>query len=664
LGKKRKKKNQAEKHKKPEPIVTRKLIYSSSLTGKSNYLQFLPVMAALAAGIYFVYSSFISNGSFGFPLDDSWIHLTFAKNLFEYGSFSYYKDELTTSGSTSPIYTLLVSVFYIISKNEFIISYLIGIAFGALLVYIVMKLFQKIIHTDTGETSPVQILVFFAALLVALQPKLNLINVSGMETSMFIFLIAAGLYAYISKKMVMLGILMGLAVWCRPDGLVLWGAVIFDYFLQEYFFRKSGKEKTPSADEKPKKIITAFSVALIFLTAYFTFNYFLSGSILPNTYSAKLEYYRNNDRASFLENEVIGYFTQDEFSLLWIPFLVGIIGILKSLLKKEYNGLLVLFFFIIGLIVVYYIKLPFAHRFGRYLMPVIPFYIIIAASGVKLIIDFISVRMKSSRLPDIIFILFVLSSVGFSVHHYLKSSEEYAFFCRYHNERHVAAGNWLKKNTDESAVVATHDIGAIAFYSERKIIDMAGLITPELIDQINKPSYSEYLNKFLAGHKIDYIAALRNWFEVVNDNPVYLPVNEAEFLEVFKYEAGKTHIQPKQVSYLNQAAVQMAQKGSVSNAAAYLNQSLRLDNKSSQTYYLLGAVYEMNKDYRRAGQNFSKAITLFPEYAEAYYGLAQINFELNKIEESKKILQRCLTIKPDFPPAVQLKSRLNPPVIN
>jgi tetratricopeptide (TPR) repeat protein len=530
-----------------------------------------------------------------------------------------------------------------------------------LLVYLLVKLVQKVIPGEPGESSrPVQLLAAAAALFVSLEPKLNLINVSGMETSMFIFFIAAGLLAYQKNNMILLGIFLGLAVWCRPDGLVLWAAVTCDYLILEYRFgKKIGKNIIRTDNEMPKKIITAFSVALIFLASYFLFNYLLSGSILPNTYSAKLEYYHGNDRATFLEDEVIKYFTQSEFSLFWFPFLIGVIGILRSMFKKEKNNLLVFLLFILGLISVYYIKLPFAHRFGRYLMPVIPFYIIIAVSGIKIFFDFISVKFKSAGMPSFLFIIYLIAACGVLINGNIKEAEEYTFFCKYHNDRHVAAGKWLKANTNENAVIATHDIGAAAFYSERKIIDMAGLITPELIDQISKPLFSEYLNNYLSSHKADYLVTLRNWFEVVNDKPVFLPVNSAEFLEVFKYKHLRTHIQPKTVSILNNSAVQMLQSGSIQKGIAYLNQSLRLDCHSSRTYFLLGAAYEMVKDYPKAEQNFNQAVKFFPEYAEAFYGLAKINFDLNKIGDSKIYLEKCLRINPDYTPANQLKNSLN-----
>jgi hypothetical protein len=56
-------------------------------------------------GLFFLFMAKSQNGFFCFPLDDSWIHLTFARNIVEFGSFSYYKNQLATSGSTPPLYT-------------------------------------------------------------------------------------------------------------------------------------------------------------------------------------------------------------------------------------------------------------------------------------------------------------------------------------------------------------------------------------------------------------------------------------------------------------------------------------------------------------------------------------------------------------------------------
>lgn len=628
-------------------------IYTKQFDKKFKYLILIPVFISVAAGAYLIYSAFKTNGFFGFPLDDPWIHLTFAKNLIEYGSFSYFKNELVTSGSTSPIYTLLLSLFYILSKNEFVISYIIGVIFGALLVYMMTKLALLNFKNST-------MIALLAAFLIALQPKLNLINVSGMETSMFIFLIAGSFYSYQSRKIIPLGIFLGLTIWCRPDGFVLWIAIALDYFLRKFYLTKSA---SPSSEDniKLKEFVTAFSLASVLVFGYFLFNYFLSGSILPNTYIAKIEYYNKMNRALFLENDVLKYFTEAEFILIWPPFLIYTIVIIKSIIKREYNTHLLFLLFIIGLIAVYYLKLPFAHRFGRYLMPVIPFYILIAIAGVKFISDFILLKFSKNKpaLPNFVFILYSIAAVGLFASYNSNSKDDFTFLSKYSNDRHVAAGRWLKQNTPESAIVATHDIGAVAFYGERKIIDMAGLVTPELIEHIQDKDYAAYMNDYLSKRKVDYIVTLRNWFEVVNDKPIFTAINSFEFLDIFKFNPGRTHIQPKEVSEKNQAALQMIQKGMLPDAINILKQSLWQDSKSSQTHFLLGVAYEGIKDYPNAEKFFKQAIELFPDFAEANFGLGKVFFEQKKFEESLIYVKRSLELDPNFTPAIQLLMQLN-----
>ncbi len=41
-------------------------------------------------------------------------------------------------------------------------------------------------------------------------------------------------------------------------------------------------------------------------------------------------------------------------------------------------------------------------------------------------------------------------------------------------------GTWLERNSPSDAVVAAPDIGAIGYYSDRRVLDLGGLVTPEI----------------------------------------------------------------------------------------------------------------------------------------------------------------------------------------
>jgi hypothetical protein len=68
-------------------------------------INYVLVGIAVLTGLLFLSMAKSQNGYFCFPLDYLWIHLTFAKNIVEFGSFSFYKNQLATSGLTSLLYT-------------------------------------------------------------------------------------------------------------------------------------------------------------------------------------------------------------------------------------------------------------------------------------------------------------------------------------------------------------------------------------------------------------------------------------------------------------------------------------------------------------------------------------------------------------------------------
>ena len=57
----------------------------------------LVIVAPVILSLNYVRFAFKTNNVLSFPLDDPWIHLTFAKNLFQYFSFSYFKNEMVTA---------------------------------------------------------------------------------------------------------------------------------------------------------------------------------------------------------------------------------------------------------------------------------------------------------------------------------------------------------------------------------------------------------------------------------------------------------------------------------------------------------------------------------------------------------------------------------------
>src|SRR5512141_1887037 len=83
----------------------------------------LIVTALLGAAIYLLASAHIYR--VGFPLDDSWIHLTYARNLAMLGEWAFQPGHLS-AGSTAPLWTFLLSIGFWLHLGPYIWTYLLG----------------------------------------------------------------------------------------------------------------------------------------------------------------------------------------------------------------------------------------------------------------------------------------------------------------------------------------------------------------------------------------------------------------------------------------------------------------------------------------------------------------------------------------------------------
>ena len=58
-------------------------------------------------------------------------------------------------------------------------------------------------------------------------------------------------------------------------------------------------------------------------------------------------------------------------------------------------------------------------------------------------------------------------------------------------------------------MIAVHDIGAMGYFGDRKIIDLAGLIQPELIPVIRD---EQGIKDYLVHSNADYLVAFKDWY--------------------------------------------------------------------------------------------------------------------------------------------------------
>ncbi|MBK8551937.1 MAG: hypothetical protein IPL53_13055 [Ignavibacteria bacterium] len=456
-----------------------------------RYFNYFCYLLIVLIPIYLLYNyfsyAFTVNSYNGFPLDDPWIHLTFGKNLKEYFSFSYYKNENATAGSTSPLYTFIVAAGFFFTDNEMILSYVLG---GLFFVFACIYFF-KLTRIDLGDKL---ILCLLCTLIFILDYNMNFTALSGMETSLFIFELLLGAYFYKAGKAIPLGITLGLIMWTRPDGVAFIAAVIIDYLYNRYFVKSDERLKHFTAKQTVYILLISGGIT----SAYFIMNYVLSGTFFPNTYSAKIAYFADSGkRLYFLKDFVWELYTVKHYSILMFGFVFSLLKFLYDLIKRKSNPNSLYILFIFAFLIMYVIKLPTVNKYGRYQIPLVPFFILVSLIGFKdffsLILFFLKNFLAANLLTGISFVILIFISID----SYETYKIKFATQCKYTHNRQMAVANWINKNTNENHIIATHDVGAIGFYTNRRIVDVAGLVTPELTKSINEDNYFEIVSDYL-----------------------------------------------------------------------------------------------------------------------------------------------------------------------
>ncbi len=157
----------------------------------------------------------------GFPLDDAWIHQTYARNFAETFRWEYIPG-IVSGGSTSPLWTLLLSPGYVFGQNFYLIwTYFLSTIFFAASALI----FEKILSLNEFYKTKIPV----AGLLFCFEWHLVWAACSGMETILFIFIILLFTYFLLQKpaSLIKSMVCIALIIWVRPDGFTLIGPWFF-----------------------------------------------------------------------------------------------------------------------------------------------------------------------------------------------------------------------------------------------------------------------------------------------------------------------------------------------------------------------------------------------------------------------------------------------------
>jgi Gpi18-like mannosyltransferase len=395
--------------------------------------------------------------------DDSFITFRYAENIAAGKGFVYNQGERVL-GTSTPLYTLLLALLVKLGLPILPLARIINIGadcLSGILIFLMVRRFR------IGAA-------MLAALFYTLFPRVIVWSISGMETSLYVFLIAASLYSYLKGNFGLTALFLGLTILTRVDGVILGLAVVIHFIWQHRKF--------------PVKIVLG-SVAVLLPWLVFSFLYF--GSPIPNSVPGKKALYS----ATIWETPKWRIFWEFLFLRIkigWPMLLLALAGVYSVLTRaKSYLiialwAVLYFLFFLLGA----------AKMHMWYYVPFYLGYLILVALGFGLAFEkadgFWKKRVgalsrgttaaASLKTLRIVVISFVCLLAGLAYFQQMKRTvrlvtiEQIAL-----EDIHKSIGLWLSENTLPTDTVCAEDIGYMGYYSGRRILDQDGLVSPQVI---------------------------------------------------------------------------------------------------------------------------------------------------------------------------------------
>ena len=442
-------------------------------------------LAGFAFALTLVYLEAAS--TLGLPFDDGYISLQFARNLADHG-FLTFDGETASAGATSLLHVAVLAVPIKLGVEPVKASVSVGIALHLSLVLSVYWLGWSIFKD--------RIVASLSAASVGVVGYLVLDALNGMETTLFLTVSTAALATFFSARseraLLATGVLVAFAVLTRPEGVLLLGAIGL------YYIVDPKREETLITLPAVRKMALLAGPTAIVLAGLAVFYWSTTGSFTPGTATAKLLFFRE------FEGSFQGKYgaAQGGVANFIAPILPWLALAAFAVRRRE---ALVFAFFWVAFIIMYYALFPggLTHYWYRYQHIFLPAIIVFGSAGLVSL-----VRGRAFRLWDVVSAgvvgVVLLAAVALQ---YDAFRNHYAFDVNLNDSRGVALATYLRVEVPPGATIATHDIGAIGFYSDREVIDLVGLIEPEAVDFHDGRRLREYVDDV----QPDYIVVFPSW---------------------------------------------------------------------------------------------------------------------------------------------------------
>lgn len=357
-----------------------------------------------------------------FFVDDSYITFRYSKNLVN-GKGLVFNEGEKVEGITNFLFAILIAIGIALKIDPLIFSRIISILSLIGIYFLIYKISFSYFKDKYKSQIPLLFISLFS-------PIFFWVN-AGLEAVFFSFLILLLVYLEIKNNSSFFYILTHVLLFTtRPEGFAISGIIWIFRFLK-----------------KEKNFLKIFLIFFAFSLLYLTFKFLYYGSLIPNTFYAKVLGPKAKHQTFYFLKEHIHLFL-----ILCAFFFI-----------KNKNLLLML------IISIFFLIQP--EILGGDIMPYWRFYVH-TIHLILILISYFILNIKNSIIRNSLIVFFILSSINSAL---FTKEKVFAILSMEITKAGIESGKFLKEKLSENSVVAANAIGAISYYSDLKIIDMLGL---------------------------------------------------------------------------------------------------------------------------------------------------------------------------------------------
>lgn len=456
----------------------------------------------LYSGCFFFLASALRI-QYGFPLDDSYIHQTVARNFARYDVLGFIPGK-PSSGATSLIWACIQASNYKFLhldpiKFNFIFSWVMLALIGPMLFVLSRKDGLSLLSSIALAASP------------ALCGNFMWLGLIGMEHLLFVVLVLVSIYFWFDlgihrgRNAILAGIGAGMLAITRPEAMVFGPLLAISAWKIKRTF---------------SEVASVLTVWVAFIALLFASNFYTSHSFMPATLKGRTWLYFHNSGGPHTVHSMtrfLGAWIQRfprQFSTTYVQqmqslhevhgrfafygfllFGLAVIGV-YALVSQRLPRVSFLLLWCILHSCIYLLTFPTGGHGGRYqplnlllLFPCLFFGMLWLLQKV----------MRGQTLWTAVVTVAALVLAGATS---LRTWRIVAVDGIGHiNNTHGNMGAWMLQNLPANADVAAFDIGRISYIWNRNLIDLGGLVDPSYVPYLTSGHIPEYLEQ----HHVQYV---------------------------------------------------------------------------------------------------------------------------------------------------------------